>query len=164
MNRGDVRSVPGYVYEVCRQLRLEHTTAKRVLWEVRRGGRLHGFRFRRQHPLGRYVADFYCSRARLVVEVDGTVHNMRAQQEYDRVRDEEIAARGLRCLRFTNADVFDRIEHVVSTISLELASPSPPVTRKHRPAPPTSPLAWAERGTGGEVPPQKAQAVRFLPQ
>ena len=84
--------------ERSRQLRATMTDAERKLWSALRQKNLEGLRFRRQFPIGRYVADFVCLERRLVVEVDGGQHDARYQ--YDAIRDRELAARGFRVLRF----------------------------------------------------------------
>jgi very-short-patch-repair endonuclease len=85
--------------EQARDLRQRSTTPERVLWSRLKASRLGGFKFRRQHPIGPYVADFYCHEAQLVVEIDGSVHD--TQQERDQRRDTYLSARGLRVARFT---------------------------------------------------------------
>jgi very-short-patch-repair endonuclease len=97
------------------ELRSSQTPAERELWEQLRGRRLAGFKFRRQHVLVGYAADFYCPDARLVVELDGTVH--RGREAYDRGRSRIFESFGVVVLRFTNdevlldiASVLDRIE------------------------------------------------------
>ena len=79
-----------------RQLRREMTDAERMLWEALRERRLDGLRFRRQQVIDGFIADFFCSEAGLVVEVDGAVHHQ--QQGYDLARDQLLSARGLRVL------------------------------------------------------------------
>ena len=82
-----------------RDLRQRSTTPERVLWSRLRAGRLGGFKFRRQHPIGPFVADFYCHEAALVVEVDGDIHL--SQKERDERRDQYLTEKGLRVVRFT---------------------------------------------------------------
>ena len=67
-------------------LRKQATPAERKLWSIVRDRRLDGYKFRRQHGIGRYILDFYCSKAKLAVEVDGSVHDDPARAEYDRER------------------------------------------------------------------------------
>ncbi len=126
---GVIEGVPGYVYELCRQLRAKQTPAEQVLWEVLRDRRLHGFKFRRQHPLGRYIADFCCPEARLVVEIDGKVHDRPEQKDYDQIREEEIKARGLRVLRFRNDEIDGNLEKVLQSIVAYLPHPLAPSPR-----------------------------------
>lgn len=86
-----------------------------LLWQVLRE-RPSGLKFRRQHPLGRYVLDFYCASARLVIEVDGESHRMGRQAERDEVRDRWLSEQGLRVVRFSVADVMGDMEAVVTAI------------------------------------------------
>jgi len=103
---------------VARRLRRDMTEAERQLWrELRELGPPH--RFRRQHPIGRYVVDFACPAAKLVIELDGGQHALRA--EHDQNRSIEIASRGYSVIRFWNGDVMENIGGVLETIFRELA-------------------------------------------
>ena len=73
------------------------------MWGTLRGGRVDGLKFRRQHPIGRFIADFACERLRLVIELDGGVHGLEAVTERDRARQAEIEALGWSVIRFDNA-------------------------------------------------------------
>ena len=116
-----------YIVELARSLRKEQTDAEDALWHVLRAKRFFGFKFRRQHPIGRYIADFYCKKARLVIEIDGAVHKEVEQKLYDEVREREICERGLNVQRFRNADVLDNLEATLSEIWNHLPfTPSPP--------------------------------------
>jgi very-short-patch-repair endonuclease len=97
-----------------------------VLWQALRKGRLAGFRFRRQHPVGPYILDFYCPSARLAIEVDGFAHDTVAQVGHDERRDGFLAGRGIRVLRITAADVLrdERLEGVLVGIEQAAATPS----------------------------------------
>lgn len=128
-----------------REFRGDATRAEAVLWERLRGRRLQGYRFRRQHAMGRFVVDFICPPAGLVVEVDGPIHTERA--DLDAERDRHLAAYGLRIVRVRNREVLDEMDAVLERIAAALASPS-----AHR-LPPTQALSpFAERWFGGEVP------------
>jgi len=96
-----------------------------LLWNVLRGGRFGGEKFKRQVPFGAYVADFWCARAGLVVEIDGPLHEDPERVVHDRVRDEWFAARGIRVLRLPNDLVLSSIELAVERIKLALTAPSP---------------------------------------
>jgi len=98
-----------------RQLRREQTPAEALLWEHLRNRRLKGLKFRRQHPVGRFVADFYCAQHRLIVELDGAVHQM--QGEYDALRTEELERDGYRVIRFTDNQVERDLEWVLERIA-----------------------------------------------
>ncbi|MGP1272397.1 MAG: endonuclease domain-containing protein [Phycisphaerales bacterium] len=98
-----------------RQLRADATHPERLLWSKLRNKQLGGFRFRRQHPIGPFIADFYCHEAALIVEVDG--HRHEAQRKLrDAERDAWFAERGLTTLRVTSHDVRKRIDTVCATI------------------------------------------------
>jgi ATP-dependent DNA helicase RecQ len=97
-----------------RQLRHDATIPERILWNLLRGGRLAGLKFRRQHPVGPFVADFYCHDAGLVVEVDGMSHDGRVVE--DQRRTEFLRREGLRVLGVCNDDVLQDIEAVAMAI------------------------------------------------
>lgn len=90
------------------------TPAEERLWQELRGGRLAGLKFRRQQVIGGYIADFYCDRAALVVEIDGPVHD--DQLEFDQAREEAINLHGPRVLRFSNDQVLNQLSDVLATI------------------------------------------------
>jgi very-short-patch-repair endonuclease len=96
-------------------LRTRETTAEVVLWEALRGRRLHGLKFRRQHPVGPFVLDFCCAERRLAIELDGGVHAQR--QEQDAERAAILAAAGYRLLRFPNDAVTNRLDEVLAAIT-----------------------------------------------
>jgi very-short-patch-repair endonuclease len=78
-----------------------------ILWDCLRKGRLAPFRFRRQHPVGAYILDFYCPSARLAVEVDGEGHGHPSQEAHDHARDAWLNSRGVIVLRVAAADILD---------------------------------------------------------
>jgi very-short-patch-repair endonuclease len=102
------------VQQRARELRREMTPAETILWEQLRNRELAGFKFRRQHPLDRFIVDFYCAACRLVVEIDGDIHDL--QQERDAVRTEALAVQGYRIIRFRNEQVFNYLETVLAAI------------------------------------------------
>jgi very-short-patch-repair endonuclease len=85
-----------------RRLRREQTDEEKELWRALRAGRFAGFKFRRQHPKGKYFIDFYCPAAKLSVELDGFQHGMPAQQQHDAEREQFLASEGIEELRFWN--------------------------------------------------------------
>ena len=109
--------------KTARLLRINMTDAERKLWSLVRCKQLQGFRFRRQVPLGRYVADFACMSARLVIELDGGQHADRSQ--YDQHRTAWLNGNGFRVLRFWNDEVFTNADGVLETIRLALVDPPP---------------------------------------
>ena len=98
-----------------RELRGEMTEAEGRLWERLRNHRLDGLSFRRQQILGHYVVDFCCLRARLVVEVDGSIHDRRQAQ--DEKRDRDLARMEFTVLRVRNRQVFSRMERILRRIA-----------------------------------------------
>lgn len=102
-----------------RALRQRQTPPEARLWHALRNGRVAGLKFRRQHPIGRFIVDFYCDSAKLVVEVDGDSHAGDEAEARDAARTEWLVGQGYRVLRFTNEDVHKRFEAVVEAIFLE---------------------------------------------
>ena len=96
---------------------LRMTDAERKLWFALRDRRFAGFKFRRQVPIDRFVADFVCFEARLIIEVDGGQH---AGSLQDRWRDRWFAANGFRVMRFWNNEVLSNLEGVLTVLSAEL--------------------------------------------
>jgi very-short-patch-repair endonuclease len=111
-----------------RHLRKVQTPAEARLWAALRRNQLGGLHFRRQENLGKFIADFYCARARLVVEVDGGAHTQSLQMVYDRDREETLELHGYHVIRFTNDEVMHDLDRVLDQIALEvkaqLVSPS----------------------------------------
>jgi len=100
-----------------RQLRENLTDAEKHLWAKVRMKQLRGRQFYRQKPIGDYIVDFYCPKAKLVIEVDGSQHFSDEVTSYDRIRDEYLSSLGLRVLRFTNTEVLTNTEGVLERIS-----------------------------------------------
>lgn len=106
-----------------RELRKNLTQAEKILWNHIRKGKLNGLHFRRQHPYGIYILDFYCFKANLAIEVDGLIHLSRS--EYDLERTKYIESSGLIVIRFKNEDVENRIEWVLKEIKMHLVNLPP---------------------------------------
>lgn len=106
--------VPPRMTARARRLRREATYPERKLWSRLRGGQLEGVRFRRQHVIGPYVADFYCADALLIIELDRHSHDTTA--DTDLKREEYLERQGYRILRFGNDDVIREIEGVLEAI------------------------------------------------
>ena len=103
--------------KLVRDLRHQQTEAENVLWQLLRDHRMLGFKFRRQHQIGRYVADFYCREAQLVIECDGTVHDQNEQWQHDQARDAYLTQQGLRVVRFSNDRILVETETVLEEIA-----------------------------------------------
>ena len=119
---------PTTVFKKARMLRFSMTPAERHLWARLRKNQLNGFRFRPQHPISEFVVDFYCHKAKLVVEVDESYHENPKQKEYDENRDHILKEFGLIILRFTDKQVLEETESVIQTIINCL--PAPEVTKR----------------------------------
>ena len=114
--------------QVARRLRLNATEAERVLWRCLRELKPGGSHFRRQVPIGPYVVDFACLRAKLIIEVDGGQH---AENARDELRDAWFRSKGYRVLRFWNNDVIGNLDGVMhgvaSALSPDDPHPNPPL-------------------------------------
>lgn len=111
------------IQQRAKELRQESTPAERILWEHLRGRQLGGFKFRRQVPMGRFIADFYCAESKLIVELDGGIHEH--QIEADQQRTEEIESRGYRVIRFKNEQVEHNLVSVLNSILSHCKAPLP---------------------------------------
>ena len=109
----------GHTFEFARMLRKESTLAEAKLWQELRASKL-GAKFRRQHPIEEYVVDFYCVKQKLIIEVDGGIHNQPEVKEKDRERQVLLKFYGNRFLRFPNEQVLNEIEQVLKTIKENL--------------------------------------------
>ncbi len=106
---------------LARQLRRDMTDAERALWRVLRDRKaMSGHKFRRQHPVGPYVADFVCLQTRLIVEADGGQHH---QSGHDAGRDDFLRREGFQILRFWNNDILQNLEGVCEMILRQLSEP-----------------------------------------
>ncbi len=103
-----------------RELRKNMTDAERLLWSKIRGKQLGNYQFYRQKIIGRYIADFYCPKAKLVVELDGGQHYSCSGEEKDAVRDSYMVSIGLKVLRFSDRDVINHLNGVMEKIWAEL--------------------------------------------
>jgi cyclase len=115
---GMLHGTPPQIFEAARQLRKEMTEAEQLLWQWLKLER-KGLKFRRQHAIGIYVADFYCHKARLVIELDGSVHDDPEVAERDKVREKDLKDWGYAIIRFGNKEVFGNIEAVVNAIRIK---------------------------------------------
>jgi very-short-patch-repair endonuclease len=115
------------IIELCRELRRRETVAERVLWEHLRNRKFSNYKFLRQHPIfvtntfGRnlyYIPDFYCHKAKLVIEADGPVHLYK--KEFDKNRDEVLLGLGLTTLRFENEEILIDLQAVLRKIKEHL--------------------------------------------
>ena len=104
------------LFEKAKQLRKKMTGAEEVLWMHLRKGE-NGFRFRRQHPIGAYIADFFCFKAKLIIEVDGSIHSNEEIKLNDITKQTDLEGLGYTVIRFSNFEVYNQIEKVLEVIS-----------------------------------------------
>ncbi|HEV8191259.1 MAG TPA: DUF559 domain-containing protein [Ktedonobacterales bacterium] len=102
-----------------KELRQQQTDEENTLWQRLRRNQLNDLHFRRQHPIGEFIVDCYCGEARLVVEVDGSVHQRHEQVVYDAEQGAILTGRGLLILRIANDEILHDIEHIWSNIAAE---------------------------------------------
>ncbi len=113
---------PNHQLDHARQLRRDMTNAEAMLWRLLRGSRLDGLKFRRQVPVGSYIADFLCFRHRLIVELDGAPHDGEERRSRDSTRDEWLRQQGYRVLRFPNDLVLGGGDLVIDAIRATAAA------------------------------------------
>ena len=99
------KAATGKLYQYGRELRQESTEAEKLLWAELRNRKLNGWKFRRQHPLDKFIVDFYCNEKKLVVELDGSVHSEKINKEYDEARTAMLSGLNVIVLRFKNEEV-----------------------------------------------------------
>ena len=124
-----IRGTTPAVVAAARRLRLNLTTAEQKLWKALQKRQLNGLKFRCQHAIGSFIVDFYCPQCRLVIELDGDIHDQ--QVEYDEARTEQLNQLGYRVIRFRNSDVMHHLDNVLQQIqyaseqSIDIQSKSP---------------------------------------
>jgi very-short-patch-repair endonuclease len=104
------------IFEKAKELRKSMTEAESYLWKKLRRRQLNGLKFRRQHPLDIFIADFYCHEKKLIIELDGGIHDSIEQSEYDDGRTFELEEKGFKIIRFRNEEVFNDLEKVLAKI------------------------------------------------
>lgn len=107
------------IFQRAEELRTHCTWEEEVIWEYLSSNKL-GVKFRRQHPMLFYVADFYCHQLKLVIEIDGGIHNKEDVKINDALRQKEIEKLGIHIIRFTNSQVKNNIEKIVEDISKKI--------------------------------------------
>lgn len=105
-----------HIIDRANALRKEMTEAEQTLWSRIRKRQIKGLKFRRQHPINQFVADFYCHEKKLVIEVDGGCHDGETQSERDEQRTFELKKLGIKVLRFRNEEVTDDMDGVIEKI------------------------------------------------
>jgi len=106
----------GSTFENAKFLRKNETRAEKILWDKLRSKGLHEYKFRRQHAIGKFVTDFYYAKKKLVVELDGSVHNNFKSFRYDELRSDLLSDINIHVIRFKNSDVDRDIDKVLEKI------------------------------------------------
>ena len=116
-----IRGTTPELEQAAKRLRKNQTSAEAILWHALRNKQLEGLRFRRQHPVGNFILDFYCSSCKLVIEVDGEIHCDRL--DYDDARTNKLAEYGYTVLRFSNERVMNELPQVLAEIKRVVSPP-----------------------------------------
>ena len=109
------------IFKFAEELRQDMTEAELILWDKLKQNKLSGYRFKAQHPIKSFIADFYCYKAKLVIEIDGLIHNTKERKEYDMNRSCEFEQLGLTVLRFKNSEVKNNTNWVINQIEKYLS-------------------------------------------
>ena len=115
-DEGMWKGAPSDSFSKAQFLRRNETKAEKLLWEKLRNNQLGGLKFRRQHPVNIYIADFYCHKFKLIIELDGDYHDQEEQKQKDEVRTEVLRLNDLKIIRFKNEEVEQDINQVLITI------------------------------------------------
>ena len=104
------------IFERAKAMRENMTQAEKTVWELLKSKNMLGLRFKPQHPIDIFIADFYCHSLKLVIEIDGGIHKSVDQREYDIGREAELEHWGIKVIRFTNEEVENNISRVQNEI------------------------------------------------
>ena len=109
-------ATPG-IFKKAKELRKYETRAERILWSRLRKNKILGLQFRRQHPINQFIADFYCPKIKLIIEVDGSIHELPEHQEYDIGRSQILNEFGITVIRFTNEQILEHTDTIVHEVT-----------------------------------------------
>jgi len=115
-DEGMWKGAPTSSFGKAKDLRKTETEAEKLLWEKLKNNQLGGFKFRRQHPISLYIADFYCHRLKLIIEIDGGYHFTKEQIPKDEERTKILEFNGVNVIRFSNDEVLNSLEKVLNEI------------------------------------------------
>ena len=115
-DEGMWKGAPASSFGKAKSLRNNETKAEILLWEKLKNNQLGGFKFRRQHPISLYIADFYCHKLKLIIEIDGEYHFTKEQIPKDKERTNMIEFNGVQVIRFSNEEILSNIETVLQEI------------------------------------------------
>ena len=107
-------------FKKARNLRKEQTEQEKLLWSILRNRQFFGLKFKRQVPIGVYIADFCCNEKKLIIELDGGQHNVPDRIEYDKKRTEFLKGEGYKVIRLWNNDINDNLEGIYIKLKKEI--------------------------------------------
>ncbi|MEP6747207.1 MAG: DUF559 domain-containing protein [Bacteroidota bacterium] len=141
-------------YELAKEMRKGHTEAEEILWQELRNNNL-GEKFRRQHPIDKYIADFICLQKRLIVEADGGYHEDAEQKKYDEERSKTLNEIGFKVIRFTNDEIIKNTKTVITKIKAAINGQAIIIAQQHKEGKPVNnqPQPMTSSATSGEAPP-----------
>jgi cyclase len=120
------QSVPMYygakrrLFQFAKEMRLAPTKAEQKMWQILNAEPFLKYKFRRQHPISKFIADFYSHQLKLVIEIDGSIHEVQEQKEYDIFRDDEMDAYEIVVLRITNTEVLEKTASAIQKIKIQI--------------------------------------------
>ena len=113
------------LFDLAEELRAKMTPVEEILWNVIKINEWH-VKFRRQHPISLYIADFYCHKKRLVIEIDGSIHDLHEVKYNDAMGQRDLEELGLKVLRFTTSEIYNQLDYVLQKIEQSVTPPPPP--------------------------------------
>lgn len=105
------------IFKLAKELRKMETEAEKLLWNRLSKNQVLGLQFRRQHPINRFIADFYCPKIKLIIEVDGSIHEILEYQDHDIGRSDILNDFGITVIRFTNEQIIENIDSTLKQIN-----------------------------------------------
>ncbi len=117
------------LFEFAKLMRYAPTKAEQKIWELLNAEPFLKYKFRRQHTIATFIADFYSHQLKLVIEIDGGVHELKEQKQFDNFRDEEMKALGISVLRIKNEEVLNRTQPTLEKIKAPIANYTTPQSK-----------------------------------
>jgi very-short-patch-repair endonuclease len=127
---------PADIFAKAKYMRAHMTRAEFIVWNFLKGKNVQGVRFRPQHPLGVYIADFYSYKLNLVIEIDGHIHETEIHKEYDAERTQDLKNWGIDVIRFTNYQVMNKFNFVQNEIIREVRNRLQNIEKQRNISPP----------------------------
>ena len=119
-DEGMGKGAPESSFLKAQQLRRNQTETEKLLWDQLKGNKINGLKFRRQHPIHLFIADFYCHQLQLIIELDGDYHFTKEQILKDQERTAMLNENGLEVIRFKNDEIINNLDLVLSQIKIKI--------------------------------------------